>query len=62
MDSKSGNNLLYLPLDKLNTKSNQTSSSQFDPASTALVEQQIRKRQAEGNIRNSVRNGTRSTR
>jgi len=62
MDSKSGNNLLYLPLDKLNTKSNQTSSSQFDPASTAFVDQQIRKRQAEGNIRNSVRNGTRSTR
>lgn len=63
VDSKSGNNLLYLPLDKLGNKSQQQgSSSQFDPATAAYVEQQIRQRQSQGGLRDGVRNGTRSTR
>ncbi len=63
VDSKSGNNLLYLPLDRLNGKSQtQSSSSEFDPATSAFVEQEIRRRQSQGTTRDGVRNGTRGTR
>lgn len=63
VDSKSGNNLLYLPLDKINNNSQtQRSSSEFDPATSAFVEQQLRQRQSQGTTRDGVRNGTRGTR
>ena len=63
VDSKSGNNLLYLPLNQLqNNKQSSSSSAEFDPATSAFVEQQIRKRQAQSGIRDSVRDATRSTR
>ncbi len=63
VDSKSGNNLLYLPLNQLQNKSqNSSASGEFDPATSAFVEQQIRKRQAQSGVRDGVRNGTRSTR
>lgn len=64
VDSKSGNNLLYLPLNQLQVKSKQgeSNSAGFDPASSAFVEQEIRRRQSQGGIRDSVRNGTRSAR
>ena len=63
VDSKSGNNLLYLPLNQLNNNAPRTnSSSEFDPATSAFVEQQIRRRQSQGSSRDGVRNGTRSVR
>ena len=63
VDSKSGNNLLYLPLDKINNNSQtQRSTSEFDPATSAFVDQQLRQRQSQGTSRDGVRNGTRSTR
>ena len=64
VDSKSGNNLLYLPLNQLQGKSQSSaSSSEFDPATAAFVEQQIRRNQTQSStIRDGVRNGTRSTR
>jgi len=63
VDSKSGNNLLYLPLDRLqNNSSVGGSSSEFDPATAAFVEQQIRRRQSQSGVRDGVRNGTRGTR
>lgn len=65
VDSKSGNNLLYLPLDKLGgNKQPQGSSSEFDPAASAFVEQQLRRRQTQNqsNTRDGVRSATRSTR
>ncbi|MEH6458086.1 MAG: FtsH protease activity modulator HflK [Cocleimonas sp.] len=64
VDSKSGNNLLYLPLDKINNNSQtQRSSSEFDPATSAFVDQQLRRSQSQqGNARDGVRNGSRGTR
>ena len=63
VDSKSGNNLLYLPLNQLQNKSqSSTTSGEFDPATSAFVEQEIRKRQAQSGPRTGVRDGTRSTR
>ncbi len=63
VDSKSGNNLLYLPLNQLQNKSQSSNTSgEFDPATSAFVEQQIRKRQAQGGARDGVRSGSRSTR
>lgn len=64
VDSKSGNNLLYLPLNQLQGKSEgKNTSDDFDPAASAFIEQQIRQRQNQsGNIRDGLRNGTRGTR
>jgi len=61
VDTKSGNNLMYLPLDKLQGGSSNTSSSNssnFDPAIAGSVEQ-LRRSQT---IRSGVRNGTREAR
>ena len=57
VDSKSGNNLLYLPLDKLNRGSaNQsTSSSEFDPATAAAVNRVINNRSTRRTGRDGVR-------
>ena len=57
VDSKSGNNLLYLPLDKLNRGSaNQsTSSSEFDPATAAAVNRVIKNRSTRRTGRDGVR-------
>lgn len=63
VDSKSGNNLLYLPLNQIQNKAPASNrSNEFDPATAAFVEQQIRRRQAQGGVRDGVRNGTRSVR
>ncbi len=60
VDTKSGNNLMYLPLDKLSGSSNTSSSSSqtFDPAIAASVEQ-LRRTQS---TRSSTRDGTRQGR
>jgi len=57
VDSKSGNNLLYLPLDKLNRGSaNQsTNSSEFDPATAAAVNRVIKNRSTRRTGRDGVR-------
>lgn len=62
VDSKSGNNLLYLPLDKLNSgssnrSSSSSSSSNFDPASAAAVDRVIRSRSTRSSSRDGVREG-----
>jgi len=60
VDSKSGNNLLYLPLDKLNSGSanRSNSSSSFDPASAAAVDRVIRNnRSTRSGSRDGVREG-----
>ncbi len=65
VDSKSGNNLLYLPLNQLNMKRPSNESSQeFDPATAGLVEQAIRNQRAQqsGSSRDGVRNATRGSR
>ncbi len=60
VDTKSGNNLMYLPLDKLSGGSNTSSSSSqsFDPAIATSVEQ-LRRTQS---TRSSTRDGTRQGR
>jgi membrane protease subunit HflK len=60
VDSKSGNNLLYLPLDKLNNGSSNSSSQQFDPATAGMVNEVIRNQRS--STRDSVRNSTRGSR
>ena len=65
VDSKSGNNLLYLPLNQLNMKRPSNESSQeFDPATAGLVEQAIRNQRAQQNSssRDGARNSTRGSR
>ena len=63
VDSKSGNNLLYLPLNQLQNNSSRTkSSNEFDPATSAFVEQQIRRRQSQNGVRDGSRSATRSVR
>jgi len=65
VDSNSGNNLLYLPLNQLqgNAQANNSSSQDFDPAASAYIEQQIRQRQNQSTgLRDGTRNGTRSPR
>lgn len=62
VDTKSGNNLLYLPLDQLssgNSRSNTGSSSTFDPAVTGAIEQVRRNnnRTTRDGVRSSVREG-----
>ncbi len=61
VDTKSGNNVMYLPLDKLSSTSNTSSSSSqsFDPAIAASVEQLRRQNQ---NIRSGGRDATRQGR
>ena len=65
VDSKSGNNLLYLPLNQLNMKRPSNESSQeFDPATAGLVEQAIRNQRAQqsGSSRVGGRDSTRGSR
>ena len=64
VDTKSGNNLLYLPLDKLSGNSSSSSSSSsstsnFDPAIAASVEQL---RRSQSTTRSGVRDSTRGAR
>jgi membrane protease subunit HflK len=59
VDTKSGNNVMYLPLDKLSGGANSSNTSQtFDPAIATSVEQ-LRKNQS---IRSGARDGTRERR
>ncbi|RTZ63364.1 MAG: FtsH protease activity modulator HflK [Aquificaceae bacterium] len=61
IDSKSGNNLLYLPLDKLQgSSSNSRSQQSVSPAVASALQQQINKQSK--NIRNSSRTNTRESR
>ena len=65
VDSKSGNNLLYLPLNQLNTnRSSKESTNEFDPATAGLVEQALRNQRAQqsNSARDGVRDATRGTR
>ena len=57
VDSKSGNNLLYLPLDKLNSGSvsQSTSSSEFTPATAAAVNRVRQRRTTTRTGRDGVR-------
>ncbi len=67
VDGKSGNNLLYLPLDKLNTNADTTTGttnntsqiSGFDPAATAATAERIRRNK---NMRSGIRDGMREGR
>ncbi len=61
VDTKSGNNLMYLPLDKLSGGANTSSSSSasFDPAIAGSVEQL---RRSQTTTRSSGRDGTREAR
>jgi membrane protease subunit HflK len=52
IDSKSGNNLLYLPLDKLQG-SDSSSSQSISPAVASAIQQQIRNKQAQDSRANS---------
>jgi membrane protease subunit HflK len=60
IDSKSGNNLLYLPLDKLQGTGN-TSDQTLSPAVTSALQQQMINKQAQ-EARNSSRSNTREAR
>jgi hypothetical protein len=61
VDTKSGNNLMYLPLDKLSggASSSSNSSSSFDPAIATSVEQLRRQNQS---TRSGGRDATREGR
>ena len=61
VDSKSGNNLLYLPLNQLQAGRSNRNTEEFDPAVSGLVEQAIRNNQS-GSLRNTTRDATRSSR
>ena len=60
IDSKSGNNLLYLPLDKLQSPSS-SSEQTMSPAVASALQQQIIKQQSQ-NVRNSSRANSREPR
>ena len=65
VDSKSGNNLLYLPLNQLNTtRPSNNTTEEFDPATAGLVEQALRNQRAQqsGSSRDGVRDATRGSR
>ncbi len=67
VDSKSGNNLLYLPLNQLNmNKPAKSTAGGFDPAAAGLVEQGLKNQRAQQKsnrtIRDGVRDATRGTR
>ena len=59
IDSKSGNNLLYLPLDKLQGSSN-NSGQALSPAVTSAVQQQILNKQSQNTRSNSRANSRES--
>ncbi len=61
VDSKSGNNLLYLPLNQLERSGNSSSARQeFDPAAAGFIEQTVRNQGT--NIRQGGRESRRGTR
>jgi len=53
IDSKSGNNLLYLPLDKLQGSSSSSSEQTLSPAVTSAIQRQIMNKQAQNTRSNS---------
>ena len=59
VDTKSGNNLLYLPLNQLNkSHSSSASGSTFNPATSGALEAlRNQRKEQQGNIRSSVREG-----
>ncbi len=63
IDSKSGNNLLYLPLDKLQSPSDNNSEETLSPAIAGALQQQIKKQQAQNqNSRSNSRASSREAR
>ena len=60
VDSKSGNNLLYLPLNQLQGGRPASNTQEFDPAMAGMVEQA--RRNQSNSIRNTTRDATRSSR
>ena len=61
VDAKSGNNLLYLPLNQLQPNGSSPTPQSFDPATAGMVEQAMRN-QRSSSTRDSVRTGTRGSR
>ena len=61
IDSTSGNNLLYLPLDKLQSSSNSSNQS-LSPAIASAAQQQMINRQAQENNRSNSRSNPREAR
>jgi len=59
VDTKSGNNLLYLPLNQLNTKeASAKPDSTFNPVSSGAIEAlRNQRREKQGDLRSSVREG-----
>ncbi|MEE9444856.1 MAG: FtsH protease activity modulator HflK, partial [Cocleimonas sp.] len=60
VDTKSGNNMLYLPLNQLESgsSSNSTASSSFDPAVAGAAQQRLQNsRSTRDGVRNGVREG-----
>lgn len=60
VDSKSGNNLLYLPLNQLQSGRPASNTQEFDPAMAGMVDQA--RRNQSNSIRNTTRDATRSSR
>jgi len=62
VDTKSGNNMLYLPLNQLNSNSPvaaASSNNDFDPAVAGTMQQRIQNNSSRDSARNSVREGRR---
>ena len=60
VDTKSGNNILYLPLNQLENGSSNTASNSFDPAVVGAAQQRIQKsRTTRDGVRSGVREGRR---
>ncbi len=63
IDSKSGNNLLYLPLDKLQNPNNNNSEKTLSPAISGGLQQQIKKQRTQNqNSRSNSRASSREAR
>ena len=64
VDTKSGNNLLYLPLNQLqgNSTSSANGSSDFNPVTSAAVEALRNQREGQTQLRNNSRSGLREGR
>ncbi len=60
VDSKSGNNLLYLPLNQLQSGRSSSNTQEFDPAMAGMVDQAIRNQT--GGLRTGGRDATRGSR
>ena len=62
IDSKSGNNLLYLPLDKLQKSNNNTNNQMLSPAIASAVQRRIINQQTQKSSRSNSRSNPREAR